>query len=201
MEPSPAALLRQQDLLQAEAQAVEDDLGLRELLMRTGQPVRVGSSALGLMACRDLDITVICPRLDVAAVADAGARLAGHPRIRKVVFRDDTGAWNTDPDYPDGLYLGLAYRSPRGHDWTADIWFVDQPERQPDLAHLESIPPQLTAATRTAILTIKAAWAPRPEYGKTVRSFDIYTAVLSGGVRTRSQFGEWLASKRAAPDS
>jgi hypothetical protein len=43
-------------------------------------------------------------------VVAVGARLATHPRIRQVVSRNDTGKWNTDPAYPDGLYLGLSYR-------------------------------------------------------------------------------------------
>jgi hypothetical protein len=66
------------------------------------------------MVWRDLDITVICPTLESEAAAPIGARLAVHPRVRQVLFRNDTGAWNTDPTYPDGLYLGLKYRTPAG---------------------------------------------------------------------------------------
>jgi hypothetical protein len=125
------------------------------------------------------------------AVAQTGARLAVHPRVRQVQFRDDTGVWNTDPAYPDGLYLGLGYRSPQGRDWTLDIWFVDEPERQPDLTHLQAIPPRLTPDLRAAILQIKDAWADSPEYGRSVRSYDVYRSVLDDGVRTPEQFEEW----------
>ncbi len=48
--------------------------------------------------------------------------------------------------------------------------------------------------TRSAILDIKRAWVNRPEYGKTVRSFDIYTAVLDGGIRTPEEFERFLRS-------
>ncbi|GII25086.1 hypothetical protein Pme01_46830 [Planosporangium mesophilum] len=187
-------LLRQQDELRAEADAISADLHLDELLPAVGDPVRVGSAALGLMVRRDLDVTVVCPALDAAttgAVAQIGARLAVHPRVRQVQFRDDTGVWNTDPAYPDGLYLGLRYRSPQGRDWTLDIWFVDEPERQPDLAHLRVIPPRLTLDLRVAILRIKEAWADSPEYGRTVRSYDVYRSVLDDGVRTPEQFAGW----------
>src|SRR2546422_5051179 len=129
MTESTDDLLRRQDALQAEGGAVEDDRKLGEALSPLGKPVRVGSAALGLMVWRDLDFTVVSPLLDVAAVAQVGARLAPHPRIREVRFRDDTGAWNTDPTYPDGLYLGLGYRSPTGDDCKIDIWCVDQPAR------------------------------------------------------------------------
>jgi hypothetical protein len=186
-------LLRRQDALQSEANAVCGDLGLDELLSRTGQPVRVGSSALGLMVARDVDITVTCPALDPAtteAVAGIGARLAVHRRVRQVRFRDDTGPWNTDPAYPDGLYLGLDYRSPQGSDWNLDIWFVDEPGRQPDLAHLTTLAPRLTPDARIAILQIKQACADR---GAKVRGFDVYRSVLDDQVRTPEQFDQWRA--------
>lgn len=190
-------LLRQQDALQAEARAVELDLQLEQRLSPIGQLFRVGSAALGLMVWRDLDLTVVCPRLAVGPVAAMGARLTEHPRVWRVEFRNDTGGWNTDPRYPDGLYLGVGYRSVADHDWKLDIWFVDEPARQPDLAHLRTIPAQLAPNTREAILIIKSAWASQPEYGKSVKSFDIYTAVLQDGVRTLDEFQEWVArSKR-----
>ncbi|MFD7907655.1 hypothetical protein ACFV4G_36160 [Kitasatospora sp. NPDC059747] len=199
MEPNQ--LVQQQDELQVEADEVNKDLGLDELLGRLGDPVRVGSAALGLMVRRDLDVTVVCPRLDAGvheAVAGIGARLAMHERVRQVRFRNDTGAWNTDPGYPDGLYLGLDYRSPRGHKWSLDIWFVDEPERQPDLAHLRTLPQRLTAEAREAILLIKHAWAESPEYGRSVRSWDVYRSVLDDGVRTVAGFDQWRAGGPSA---
>jgi hypothetical protein len=192
-------LLEQQDRLQAEAEAVEVDLQLGALVRPLGEPVRVGSAELGLMVWRDLDLTVVCTELAVDAVTAVGVRLAAHPGVRQVTFRNDTGHWNTDPSYPDGLYLGVKYRSPTGRDWNLDIWFVDDPVRQPDLAHLEWISAALSTETREAILLVKSAWASQPEYGKTITSLDIYTAVLNGAVRTREDFDEWLASRQPTP--
>jgi hypothetical protein len=185
-------LLRRQDQLQAEAATVRQDLELDQRLSTLGEVVPVGSAALGLMVWRDLDLTVVCRRPDAEAVAGAGASLAGHPRVREVRFVDDTGDWNTDPTYPDGLYLGLRCRSLVGEMWKVDIWFVDDPDRQPDLAHARDLPKRLTAETRAAILGVKDAWAGRPEYRRKVRSWDIYTAVLDHGVRTPIQFEAWL---------
>ncbi|MEV7940071.1 hypothetical protein AB0O82_28545 [Kitasatospora sp. NPDC088264] len=195
-------LLQHQDERQAEAGAVSADLGLDELLGALGEPVRVGSSALGLMVRRDLDVTVVCPRLDTAAherVAALGTRLALHPRVRQVRLRNDTGTWNTDPAaYPDGLYLGLDYRCPQGRDWTLDLWFVDEPARQPDLAHLRDLPPRLTPQAREAVLRIKHAWSEHPEYGRGVRGWDVYRAVLDDGVRTPEQFEQWRTARAAS---
>jgi hypothetical protein len=109
--------LEEQDRLQGEAAAVLADLDLTSRLRAIGEPTLVGSAALGVMVRRDLDLTVSCPRLDgstTAAVATLGADLALHERVRQVQIRDDTGAWNTDPGYPDGFHLGVRYRSPTG---------------------------------------------------------------------------------------
>jgi hypothetical protein len=184
-------LLRRQDELQAEAAALRSDLALDTCLSGHGRVIDVGSAALGLMVWRDLDLTVVCQTLDVGPVADTGARLARHQRVRQVRFRNDTGVWNTDSGYPDGLYLGLDCRGRDDHRWNVDIWFVDQPDRQPDLAHARELPPRLTLQTRAAILLIKHAWARRPEYGQGVTSWDIYRAVLDDGVRTTADFEQW----------
>jgi hypothetical protein len=118
--------------------------------------------------------------------------------VRQVTFRDDTGDWNTEPDrYPDGLFLQVRYRSPRPRDWGLDLWFVDQPQRQPDLTHLRTLLPRLTDETREAILRIKEEWTPRPEYGRSVNGTLIYEAVLDGGVRTLPDFAEWLEQDAA----
>ncbi|MFZ0173128.1 MAG: hypothetical protein WAL04_15710 [Acidimicrobiales bacterium] len=187
-------LRRRQAALQREADEVLGDLELVQLLAAVGHPVRTGASALGLMVQRDIDVTVICDTLEIAPVTVIASALASHPRIHRVLFRNDTHAWNTDPRYPDGLYLGPVYRS-LGGDWTLDIWFVDEPERQPDLEHLRTSETLLTEASRDAILAIKSEWVERAEYGKTVSSYDIYRAVLEDGVRSSEQFAAWLTRR------
>jgi hypothetical protein len=196
--PEPAnELLSRQGELQVEARAVEADLQLDEVLGALGEVNRVGSAALGLMVWRDIDLTVVCAKLALEPVTAAGARLAAHPRVNTVTFRNDSGRWKTNSSYPDGLYLGVGYRSPTNADWKLDIWFVDEPERQPDLAHMRWMPEKLTPEARRTILVIKSAWAPRPEYGKSVKSFDIYSAVLEADVHTLAEFDQWLGQHRA----
>ncbi|MEU5977812.1 hypothetical protein [Streptomyces sp. NPDC047315] len=191
-----AEVLGEQDALRAEAEGVYRELGLDGLLADVGTATVVGSAALGLMVRRDLDLDVACERLDdaaVAAVAAVGARLATHPQVRLVTFRNDCGAWNQEPDaYPNGLYLGVECVS-SGATWHLDIWFLDEPERQPSTVHLTTLRPRLTDETRAAIVDIKRAWVDRPEYGTTVKSFDVYRAVLDDGVRDPARFETWVA--------
>ncbi|MEU5694522.1 hypothetical protein [Actinosynnema sp. NPDC020468] len=184
-------LLARQDAVQARADEVVADLDLMSALAELGDPVRTGSSALGLMYQRDIDITVACASLDLAAVTALGARLARHPRVGSVRFRNDAGSWNQEPEaYPDGLYLGPHYRDADGETWTLDLWFVDDPSRQPDLTHVRTLPPRLTPETRLAILELKQAWTGRPGYS----SFGIYTAVLDHGVRTVADYETFRTS-------
>jgi hypothetical protein len=173
----------------AEAAAiVREDLELDRVLGRLGVPHLVGSAALGLMVRPDLDLTVVCTALDVVALHKAMTDLVNHPRVRQVVFRNDTGPWNREPErYPDGIYWGIDYRDER-RNWNIDIWFVTDADRQPDLRHVRELPERLTPETRSAIVAIKRAWAGRPEYGRSVTSFDIYTAVLDGGITTPEEF-------------
>jgi len=193
-------LLIHQAKLQTEADALIDALGLDNLLSDIGSPTRVGSSALGLMVRRDIDITVVCKKLDEEthrAVAELGGKLAMHASIGSVQFRNDTGIWNSDVEkYPDGLYLGVTCRDETGRDWTFDIWFVDEPERQPDLKHVRTIPPKLTTSARQSILAIKTALANASCSGKRPSSFQVYEAVLEFGVTSLSEFEDWLKGPR-----
>lgn len=192
---SREVLLVRQRALQAEASDVLADLDLLVVVGTIGGPVVTGSLALGLMVWRDIDVTTLCPTLDPASVFEVARPLARHPRVRRVTFRDDTGAWNTDPDYPDGVYLGLDYRSPGGHDWRLDLWFLLDGTTQFDLEDVVALPPRLTPEARLAILRIKDAWHRRPEYGSTVRSADVYAAVLNHGIDTPEAFERYLETR------
>lgn len=188
-------LLARQFQLQAEADAVAEELNLIPSLQAAGTPFKVGSAALGLMTWRDLDMTVVCSKLDIAAVSGIASRWMSDPRIRQMKFMNDTGSWNADPTYPDGYYAGLDYLSDNGSRWSLDIWFVDDPEKQPDLRHLRTLPGRLNEEAVLSILRIKTVWASKAEYGKQVKSFDIYTAVLDNHVRTPDEFERWLRNR------
>jgi hypothetical protein len=178
--------------LAAAAAAVRADLALDDVLAALGEPHLVGSAALGVMVRPDLDITVVCDALDVTVLYRAAADLVSHPCVRRLTFRNDSGAWNTEPEkYPDGVYWGIDYRDGR-RNWNIDIWFVVDADRQPDLRHVRQFARRLTPQTRSAVIDIKRAWVERREYGRTVTSVDIYTAVLDRGIRTPEEFERYL---------
>jgi hypothetical protein len=187
IDRADAELLARQADLQAEADSVVEDLGLMAILGSVGRPVRTGSSALGLMVARDIDITTLCPGLDPDALFRSIAPLAGHPRVCQLGFRNDSGDWNTDPSYPDGLYWSVGYVADGGAAWNLDLWFIREGTTQFDLEHLEALPSRLTPETRLAILRIKTAVA-EPTWTTPVRSYEVYQAVLDHGIRTAEEF-------------
>ena len=197
-QEDPKVLWERQQQLQLEAAAVLKDLEIIELLSVVGRAVQVGSVALELMVWREIDLTVLCPRLDLEQIFELGARLASHPRVRGLQFRNDTGDWNQDPNYPDGLFWEIDYVSESASGWEMDIWFIHESTRQPDMLHLEDFLPRLTDETRLAILTIKDVWRRTPLYGSSVSSYDCYMAVLDHGVRTIDEFEAYLARRDRA---
>jgi hypothetical protein len=192
MMPTDATLLERQDLLQAEARAVLTDLDLFALLRRVGVPVHTGSSALGLMVRRDIDVTTVCPSLDVTPVFELARSLAQHPRVRRLTFRNDAGQWRTGDEYPDGLYWLVEYVTDAEAVWTLDLWFLAEGTTQHDLEHMvKTLPGRLDDEKRAAIVRIKSAVGDRPE-AERVAGYTVYVAVLDHGIRTPEEFERYL---------
>ncbi len=191
MSLTDAELFARQNALQSEARAVLVDLELLALLGRTGTPVHTGSSALGLMVRRDIDVTTTCPVLDAVTVFDLARPLAAHPRVRQLTFRNDTGHWRTGDEYPDGLYWLVEYVSDAGDAWTLDLWFIGEGTTQHDLEHMKTLPGRLDESTRAAILRIKSAVSDRPA-AERVSGYAVYEAVLDHGIRTPDEFFRYL---------
>ena len=189
-------LLEREAALRARADEVVRDLDLLALAATVGTPTRTGSSALGLMVGRDIDITTVGD-LDLERIYALGQRLAAHPRVWRITWRNDTGRWNTSPHYPDGLYWMVEYVDATGDAWKLDLWFLAEGTTQFDLEHMENLPPRLTSEARVTILRIKeerqAHAAPPP--APPTPSYEIYEAVLDHGVRTPAEFERYLAER------
>lgn len=197
-------LLERAKRLDEEARAIRERLDLQARLESLGVPVVVGAAGLGVIDRRDLDITTTCASLDeetLDRIAQLGAALARHEDVRQIVIRDDTGRWNTDSRYPDGCYLGLKVMSPGGELWTADLWFVDQPERQPDLAHLRRFAPLMTDESRARILALKRVTGARGAEDGAVPGYLIYEAVTQGSVRSETELREWVNRRGTASET
>ena len=175
-----------------QAASVLADLDLFALLRTVGHPTQTGSSALGLMVARDIDVTTVCPSLEPVPIFDLGRSLATHPRVHRITFRDDTGRWNTGTLYPDGLYWMVEYVADPDVEWKLDLWFLLDGTTQFDLEHMKTLPARLTPEIRAAILRIKEAVAADPSFPKGP-SYEIYEAVLDHGVQTPEEYAGYVA--------
>ncbi len=189
------ALIAREAARRADAVRVIEALDLLATLGTVGRPTLTGSCALGVMVRRDIDVTSLCPALDVEEIFAIGGALAAHPRVDRLTFRNDTGRWNADPAYPDGLYWGVRYRAAAGDEWNLDLWFLRDGTTQFDLEHLDTIRPRLDQETRAAILRIKESLAGSPTYGREIHGYDVYAAVLDHGVRTPEGFADRMGDR------
>jgi hypothetical protein len=196
-----ATLLNNQDILQAEAQAVLRELDLLQLLAPTGTPTLIGSVALGLMVWRDIDIIVVSPGLTITQAFTILQPVLCHPRVSQVHYRNKSGTFNDTRQPQDARYFfAFHYQTEAGADWNIDVsfWLNDNPRHE--IADLAPIACQITYETRLTILWLKEIWHRLPCYhggtGKrAVSSRDIYVAVLQHGVRTPADFDAYLCER------
>jgi len=188
-------LLQRQDMLQNEAQTVVTELDLVRLLSNDG-PVRLhGSSVLGLMTWRDIDISVSSPRLSIERAYEVMAPLLTHPRVRQVRYLNESGFFNPTGLLRDERYFFMVlYDSGAESDWKIDISFWLEEGVRSEPIH-DMIEQKLTAETRLIILRIKDVWWRQPSYRQEVSSVDIYDAVLQHGVCTLDEFDQYLVER------
>jgi hypothetical protein len=195
LEPSYASdLLQRQEALQAEAHTVLADLDLMALLARAGQPVLVGSAALGLMTWRDIDVEVYCNPWSADHAFETMRPLASYARVKKLRYSNESGPLRS-AGLPDGYYWGVRCYTEAGEEWKIDVWFLPDGAPRPGMAPTHAIPERLTPERRLAILWIKDVWHRLPAYRHRVLSVDIYDAVLEHGVRTPAEFDAYLAAR------
>ncbi|MDQ2716934.1 MAG: hypothetical protein M3Z08_18680 [Chloroflexota bacterium] len=195
LRPEQAAmLLRRQDALQREAQAVLAELGLVKLLSPAGTLRQVGSSVLGLMVWRDIDLAVSSPGLDIEYVYAIMQPLYTHPQVNQVRYLNGRGPFNPTGLQINERYYFAVYAMLAGSEWKIDISFWLGAGIHPEPLH-EAIEQQLTPDTRLTILWIKDIWYQFPAYRQEVYSTDIYDAVLQHGVRTPTEFDDYLVQR------
>ncbi len=188
-------LLQRQQELQNESQIVVKELNLLELLSKAGVVRQVGSSILGLMVWRDIDLAVSSPALSIAYAYELMQPLYTHPRVRWIRYFNESDSFNsTGLQQYERYYFAALYENDIGNEWKMDISFWLMQGIHPEPVH-EAVEQQLTPEIRLAILWIKDAWYQLPSYRNEVYSTDIYDAVLQHGVRTPGEFDKYLAER------
>lgn len=186
-------LLQRQRQLQNEAQQVLADLNMTEMLSKGGVLRQTGSSTLGLMVWRDIDLQVSSPGLAIEQAFAFLQPLLTHPRVRQVRYLRQSDHFKVDG--LDERYFFMVFYEQEGRaEWKLDIsfWLGEGIHPEP---FQEAVEKQLTPEARLIILRIKDVWYQLPAYRNTVASTDIYDAVLQHGVRTLDDFDRYLAQR------
>lgn len=191
--PSDAALLRRQSDLQAEADRLLTDLDLLAVLATVGEPLRLGSSVLGLMVWRDLDVVVHAPGLGAAAMFRALLPVLGRPGLLRADYRNEHGADAPGGDARDAPhYLVLRFRAADEQVWKIDLTFWTGAYRHDHEGYTRAVLERLDPESRLAILRLKERWHRLPCYPDVVSGYEIYDAVLNHGVRTAAELRAFL---------
>jgi hypothetical protein len=190
-------LLHRQRLLQNEAQSVLKELNVIELLSAGGVVRQMGSTVLGLMVWRDIDLQVSSPGLSIEHAFEIMHPLLTHPHIKQVRYLHQSDHFKL-ADLDERYFFMVYYERPGQAEWKLDISFWLGEGIRPEPLH-EAIEQQLTPETRLTILRIKNVWYQLPAYRVEVASTDIYDAVLQYGVRTLTEFDQYLVERGKSP--
>jgi hypothetical protein len=186
-------LLQRQDILQCEAQTVLNEFELVPLLSKVGTLRQVGSSTLGLMVWRDIDLAVSSPALRFEDAFEVMRPLYLNAHVRQVRYLNESGSFNlTGQQIYERYYFACLYDTDMGNEWKLDISFWLGYDLHPEPVQ-DALEQQLTPEMRLTILWIKDIWYQLPAYRTEVYSTDIYDAVLQHNVRTPAQFDAYLA--------
>lgn len=184
-------LLARAGSLHREAETVLADLSLLERLTGVGRPIRIGSSAAGVMIVPDIDIAVLCASLDSARICQTLQPLFDHPNVKRLNFIDERGMLQSMPGSEnEGIYCGVRYVNGdalHGKAWKIDVWFFPENAPRPEIA----IRDRLLAASsdvRLAVLRVKSDLHAAGRYGAEVQGIDVYRAVLDRGARSTLEF-------------
>ena len=196
LTPEQAAkLLHCQEALQAEVHTVLAELHLMELLTSIGQVRRVGSSVLGVMVWRDIDLNVSAAGVSIDLILETMRPVFAHPNVKRMRYLKEVGHFNpTGEQVHDRHYFGVYYLPSTGVEWKIDISFWLCSGEHPEPVH-EALARQLTAEKRLVILWLKDIWCRLPAYRDQVYSVDIYDAVMAHGVHTPTEFDVYLAAR------
>ena len=188
------SLLTQARELRNQASALLYDEGLLETIESVGPMRVVGSYALDLMTCPDIDFSLQLPHdLDIPTFFELGRRAVGKFQVTRMqfmnVFLRPFGSFD------HGLYWGIQLiHSERT--WKLDIWGFGKEAYAAHVRDFEELAARLASADRATILRIKNACCRRPEYGVKLSSWQIYEAITRHGVRNIEEFDVWWTAQR-----
>jgi hypothetical protein len=195
MSKTDQELLDQHQALADELQSLLIQEGLLAAIQVFGLAAVGGSSALGLLVRRDVDVSVrLKEDMDTATFFAIGAAITKQFLVQKASYSNHfIRNW---PGFDHGLYWGIQLKH-QGVVWKLDLWgYGPQPFDAHRRRHV-ALSHSLAALERIAILRLKDDLHDGEGYRYGATGPDIYTAMITGGVRDARQFEQWWAAHRA----
>ena len=186
-------LVKKQSSLQKQAYEILKKLGLIDLLSKYGNPVIVGSLALGLMTWEDIDIDLeVKDDFKDQDYFQIVQYIFKHGNIKQVILIDNRK--KLEPGRPRSMYIGIILENSQKKRWKIDIRILSGNDgwAQDDIDKIKS---RLTPSVIKNILKIKKDAAKHPKYRKEISSVDIYTSVLDKDVKDLDGFKKYLSEK------
>jgi hypothetical protein len=168
----------------ARALDIIERLDLLSRWSRYGNPVIVGAVSFGLMVALDIDMEIYSDDPRIEHGFEVLSKVARLPGVYQVRFSNEL----TGPD--QGLYWQIRFRDQEGESWKVDSWLLrhDHPHAHWAEKLTQAMQHALTDEARRTILEIKEALLGEAS----VRSLDVYKAVLEGQVRRPEGFRRWI---------
>src|SRR5579872_2953998 len=116
-------LLQRQHALESDVPVVMKELDLT-WLHTVGTVRQVGSSNLGLMTWRDIDLAVSSPGLSIERAFEVMHAAYTHSMVKRVHYANESGKFNpTGLPHDERFYFGVYYDTHTHGDWKIDISF------------------------------------------------------------------------------
>jgi len=106
-------------------------------------------------------------------------------RFEEIKNEDNFEAKNTTR--PIGVWVGLYIQG-----WKIDLWVMNKENASKELTKNRDLALKLKDIDKNELLSLKSKLVNNPDYHKKFSSVDLYNAYLDDGVRTESEFYEWL---------
>ena len=179
-------LLKQQNQLQDEANALLENTPVLEFLNKLGNPIQVGSSVTGLMVYPDIDFSV---QNDDYTIQDA-ILLTGSLFDSLSVTAFKIADFSQTKDEDAGYYIGFEFPY-EGKSWHIDATISKVGPITTNPAEMQNWIDAMTDDERVVILDLKKQLIDMKRYvgarsqpPYTFRSSHLYEGVLKGGART-----------------
>ncbi|GAA2760399.1 hypothetical protein [Actinopolymorpha rutila] len=171
----------------AQARQVLEELSLLDRWKAVGDPVVVGSVALGLVVRPDVDLEVYADSPSIRDGFGVVAALAELPRVRAMRYKDERDR------PPQGLYWKLEYELTPEETWHVDMWLFPRDLADRSSGQLaDALTEALTENRRDAVLAIKEEAVSQ---GARAHGYWVYRAVIDVGVVSYTEYLDWLGDR------